>query len=110
MQHCPVCKSADIQRSRSRSRWERWRKEITEKRPFRCQACGWRGWGFDTGPNLGDIERQGAARSLAPQPPNLRNLSAWGEPARPRLLALKALDAIELSPIDDRDADRGSFT
>ena len=41
MQTCPRCKSAKLQRSRSRSKWEVWRKEITHKRPFRCADCGW---------------------------------------------------------------------
>jgi hypothetical protein len=21
-----------------------WRKQVTDKRPYRCSACGWRGW------------------------------------------------------------------
>ncbi|MFA5909611.1 MAG: hypothetical protein WC815_12595 [Vicinamibacterales bacterium] len=24
--------------------WEWLRHRLTRKRPFRCQACGWRGW------------------------------------------------------------------
>ncbi len=96
MQQCPVCKSDDIQRSRSRSRWERWRKEITEKRPFRCQGCGWRGWGFDTGPKVGEIERQLAAREQAPAPPNLKSTLLWGGAARPGPISLSELDVLEV--------------
>ena len=46
---CPNCKSAAGHRSRSRSRWERWRKEITGKRPYRCDQCGQRWWAPDEG-------------------------------------------------------------
>ena len=44
---CPNCKSPAGHRSRSRSRWERWRKEITGKRPYRCDQCGQRWWAPD---------------------------------------------------------------
>lgn len=69
MAHCPKCKSHDIRRSPTRSRWERWRKEITRKRPYRCRACQWRGW-LPIG--LGDGEQARAqSRSTVPDPPNL---------------------------------------
>jgi hypothetical protein len=71
MTHCPKCKSPSIHRSRSRSTWERWRKEITGKRTFRCQACGWRGWGVDDAPTFSEMERAAAERAIAPEPPNL---------------------------------------
>jgi len=45
MQQCPKCQSNDIRRSRSRGSWEIWRKQVTSKRPHRCNVCGWRGWG-----------------------------------------------------------------
>jgi predicted RNA-binding Zn-ribbon protein involved in translation (DUF1610 family) len=70
---CPKCGSANIHRSRSRSRWETWRKEITGKRVFRCHDCGWRGWGADEGPTVTDLEREVAARAAAPDPPNLKD-------------------------------------
>jgi len=47
MKECPQCGSPRIHRSRSRHWWERLRREFTEKRPFRCKACGWRGWGIE---------------------------------------------------------------
>jgi hypothetical protein len=102
MQHCPTCKSDDIIRSRTRSRWERWRKEITEKRPFRCQGCGWRGWGVDSGPRPGEVERRVTPRFLAPEPPNLRNTSLWGESARPRSTSLVVLDGLLLNEDHDQ--------
>jgi predicted RNA-binding Zn-ribbon protein involved in translation (DUF1610 family) len=45
---CPKCGSPRIHRSRSRSLLERIRKSFTEKRPHRCHACGWRGWGHES--------------------------------------------------------------
>ena len=45
MHNCPECDSDAVHRSRVQSRWEAWRREFTGKRPFRCHACGWRGWG-----------------------------------------------------------------
>ena len=68
MSHCPLCKSDNIRRSRTRSRWERWRKEITGKRPYRCRECSWRGW-LPVG--LGDT-LEARSRRDAPDPPNLR--------------------------------------
>ena len=41
---CPACGSEQVMRSRSRNKWEAWRKTITDKRPFRCHRCRWRGW------------------------------------------------------------------
>lgn len=72
MHHCPKCQSQDIHRSRTRTKWETWRKEITGKRPYRCHECGWRGWGVDLGPKFGDEELQTASRALAPEAPNLK--------------------------------------
>ena len=68
MHKCPKCKSAKIERSRSRSKLETLRKEITNKRPFRCHACGWRGWGYDEGPKFDpqDVRLANAAIAWAP--------------------------------------------
>jgi predicted RNA-binding Zn-ribbon protein involved in translation (DUF1610 family) len=52
MQQCPKCKSSAIHRSHSRGRWERLRKQVTNRRPYRCSKCGWRGWGVDSGSTL----------------------------------------------------------
>jgi hypothetical protein len=40
---CPVCQMV-LQRSRSRSPFEKLRKRFTMKRPYRCPNCGWRKW------------------------------------------------------------------
>lgn len=101
MSLCPKCKSGNIRRSRTRSRWERWRKEITGRRPFRCRACNWRGW-LPVG--VADaIEAREQARSTAADPPNLRGTAL----ARtdPRLtLDVKQLDTFH-RPADE---DNGS--
>lgn len=49
MNLCPACRSKDIHRSKSRNALERWRKEHSDKRLFRCHKCGWRGWGIPLG-------------------------------------------------------------
>jgi hypothetical protein len=95
MQQCPTCQSDDIQRSRSRSWWEQWRKEITNKRAYRCHACGWRGWGFDTGPRSGQPEPPFAGSRLAPDPPNLKDSAFPGGNGRRRTVSLSALDIPE---------------
>ena len=44
MTTCPLCNLETVRRSRSRGWRERWRKALTNTRPFRCTACAWRGW------------------------------------------------------------------
>jgi predicted RNA-binding Zn-ribbon protein involved in translation (DUF1610 family) len=41
---CPDCRSPQVHRSHPRSRLEEWRKSLSQKRPYRCHGCGWRGW------------------------------------------------------------------
>lgn len=92
MEHCPKCKSERIHRSRARTKWEAWRKEVTAKRLFRCHDCGWRGWSSEIGPSFDSTERARATLTLAPPPPNLRGtLLARG--AGPADIDLNALDA-----------------
>lgn len=67
MHKCPKCQSDKIHASRTRSKWESWRKEITHKRPFRCDACGWRGWAYDLPPETG------WTTGPIPEPPNLKS-------------------------------------
>ena len=45
MEECPQCGSVRISRSETRWPVERVRKLFTAHRPYRCRACGWRGWG-----------------------------------------------------------------
>jgi hypothetical protein len=89
MPTCPKCKSDRAHRSRSRSRWERWRKQITGKMAFRCPDCGWRGWAFDT-----DSAIVAAAAPVSiPEPPNLQ-ASALARTERAEI-RLEELDTIE---------------
>jgi hypothetical protein len=53
MHICPNCQAV-THRSHVRNRWERLRKRITRKRPYRCHNCEWRGWGEDPGPKFTD--------------------------------------------------------
>ena len=67
MRQCPQCKSNRVHRSRSRTRWERWRKQITGKAAYRCIDCDWRGWALDIGSSIVTA----TAPDAIPNPPNL---------------------------------------
>ncbi len=95
MHQCPKCESADIHRSRAKTRFESWRKDVTGKRPYRCHACGWRGWGVDFGPKFGDVERDLAERAVAPEPPNLTSAGLARDEETPAALNLDRLDVLE---------------
>ncbi len=41
---CPQCGEYEFHRSRARSKWEEFRKEYTQKRPYRCHSCNFRVW------------------------------------------------------------------
>ena len=41
---CPRCGSSRIYPSRLRSALERLRRAFTERQPYRCHACNYRGW------------------------------------------------------------------
>jgi len=100
MTQCPKCKSEDIHRSRSHSRIEEWRKQITGKRAYRCRGCGWRGWGVDLGQKFGDEAADLAARVMAPGPPNLKGTAlARGE--QPAGVDLEQLDTFD-DPVNKR--------
>jgi UDP-GlcNAc:undecaprenyl-phosphate/decaprenyl-phosphate GlcNAc-1-phosphate transferase len=43
-QPCPSCSSYTLHRSHVKKLSERVRKRMTDKRLFRCESCGWRGW------------------------------------------------------------------
>ena len=100
MRECPKCKSADLRRSRSRSIWERWRRQLTSTRKFTCNACHWRGWSADTGAHFDDAQRAAAARAIAPDPPNLKGTLLVDASRRPKPLDLDALD-VSLTPLHD---------
>lgn len=99
MFHCPKCNSENVRRSRTRSRWERWRKEITSKLPYRCRACNWRLW-LRAGiiPDSDGRER----RRRAADPPNLRGTLLARNDKRPTI-DLKKLNTFHSSS-DREDA------
>jgi FlaA1/EpsC-like NDP-sugar epimerase len=41
---CSACGSDSVHRSRVSGPVEQMRRQLTDKRPFRCYACGWREW------------------------------------------------------------------
>lgn len=43
-QPCPSCSNPALHRSRARTLAERVRRNHSDKRLFRCDECGWRGW------------------------------------------------------------------
>jgi predicted RNA-binding Zn-ribbon protein involved in translation (DUF1610 family) len=47
MTACPACGSNRVFRSKTRTAFERVRRQFTMKRPYRCHACNWRGWAPD---------------------------------------------------------------
>ena len=91
MQQCPSCKSERVHASRTRSRWESWRKAITGKRPYRCRDCQWRGWAQDSGPRFSPDQIASAMRAVAPDPPNLKN-TEFGRTRTHRDVDLTTLD------------------
>jgi len=101
MHNCRKCHSEDIHRSRVRTKWESWRKEITGKRPYRCRRCAWRGWGIDVGPKLAESDLALDGGAAAPEPPNLKG-TAFARDGWPRELDLEALDAT--APADETSA------
>lgn len=96
MPHCPKCNSEGARRSRTRGRWERWRKEITGRRPYRCHRCNWRGWLVI---DLTEIDRA-TRRSSAPEPPNLKG-TLLARSSTVRKVDLKALDKFNSLQVKD---------
>jgi hypothetical protein len=93
---CPKCHSKSLRLSRTRSRWERWRKEITSKRPYRCRACQWRGW---LSVSI-DIEQTMDTPPMVADPPNLRGTLLARSETRHKL-DLKDLDQFHKPPQKD---------
>jgi predicted RNA-binding Zn-ribbon protein involved in translation (DUF1610 family) len=48
MDKCPACGSHRVFRSKTRSAFERFRRQLTLKHPYRCHGCGWRGWAAES--------------------------------------------------------------
>jgi len=81
METCPSCGSPRIRPSKSRSRWERLRRQFSTKRIYRCQACQWRGWGTEMLDQ--HASEEGRVRSAAP-PPDIDAIDRALEEARNR--------------------------
>jgi hypothetical protein len=64
---CVSCHSPSVHRSRARGPLEQMRRQLTQKRPYRCYACGWRGW-MDT------IARHSGMPETPIAPPDLGEL------------------------------------
>ena len=94
MQKCPKCGSDNIHRSRAKTTWENWRKETTGKRPYRCHACSWRGWGVDLGPRFTALEKEIAERAMAPEPPNLKGTPLMRDDRYPKAVDPRKLDQL----------------
>jgi FlaA1/EpsC-like NDP-sugar epimerase len=60
-QPCPACGTGRACRSRARTIPERLKRELTARRLFRCDDCGWRGW-------LAPIPPEVVAAELIPPP------------------------------------------
>jgi hypothetical protein len=99
MLHSPKCQSKQIHRPRSKSLWERCRKEITGKQPHRCGACNWRGWLTATGAT--DELAGSYSRAKAIDPPNLAGTSL-ARPDTQVQINLEALDRFH-SPLGKDD-------
>ncbi|HEY6212994.1 MAG TPA: hypothetical protein VIW45_11955 [Vicinamibacterales bacterium] len=44
---CPRCGQPKLHHSRAKGAFERFRRHFTDRVPFRCHGCGWRGWLHD---------------------------------------------------------------
>jgi hypothetical protein len=52
-------------RSRTRTAFERFRRQFTMRRPYRCHACNWRGWAAD---GMRAVSPQDALEAATPPP------------------------------------------
>jgi hypothetical protein len=73
---CPACGSAELGRGRSRTAWQRFLRDRTPFRRFRCRACGAEGWTAGRLPHSQHPEEQVRALAAPEQRP--------GRPIEPR--------------------------
>jgi hypothetical protein len=98
---CASCSSTSLQRSRVSGPFEQMRRQLTDKRPYRCYACGWRGW-------RDVIVVPPPAASIAVPHPDLTPLdmalrTAFYAPGAPPVpTSLSALDAAQFELADGR--------
>jgi C4-type Zn-finger protein len=72
MNRCPVCGSTRVFRSKCRGTLERFRRQFTSKRPYRCHACDYRWWTMDASGTLSPKDVVLAATT----PPDLSAIDA----------------------------------
>ena len=81
---CPTCASPRVLQSRLRGRFERIRQRFTDKEPYRCHACGWRGWrDLDLGSPHPDVTPDDLRTARTPPPVSNSELDPL-DPAEPR--------------------------
>jgi hypothetical protein len=80
---------------------------MTGKRPYRCSACGWRGWGADLGPRFNKQYVELAIRAMAPEPPNLGGTGLVHDNPQCDRRPLEELDAVA-PPSDNRSRSHDS--
>ena len=80
MNSCPSCGSNRVFRSKTRTALERFRRQLTMKRPYRCHACNWRGWAPD---GMQAVAPQDVLDSATP-PPDLGAIDQALEESRER--------------------------
>jgi hypothetical protein len=67
--NCPACRSTRVFPSRLRNGIERIRQRLTEKQPYRCHECGWRGWReVQVHPESPDVSPEDLRTGREPQP------------------------------------------
>jgi len=72
MDTCPACGSHRVFRSKTRTAFERYRRQFTTKRPYRCHTCNWRGWA----PDITQAGAPGDVLDTAATPPDLTAIDA----------------------------------
>ena len=92
MHQCPKCGSVRVHYSRTKTTWEKLRRRVTGKRPYRCGDCRVRTWTIDSGPHYSADAMDAATRALAPEPPNLANTALARDERRPQTVDLRKLD------------------
>jgi FlaA1/EpsC-like NDP-sugar epimerase len=82
LRNCTACGSDSLHRSRVAGPLEQLRRQLSDRRPYRCYACGWRGW-------MDVMVFPPASAQTAVAPPDLNGLDrafrAGGAPASPFL-------------------------
>lgn len=80
MSNCPTCDSPRIYPSRLRSAAERIRRALTERQPYRCHVCGYRGWGAIALPDSSDTDVEELRSGGTPAPLTPEDLDRLDKP------------------------------